>query len=121
MATLKLRPASNQAINVNVPPTSATSTNQNAARSASCCPGALELWASRTIFTIWGQSRVRAHAGGASSQRPVLVDRTTDQPSTGRLGDWEALTGHDRFVHLADALIDHGVHGYPRAGLDEEE
>ena len=40
-----------QAANVNPPP-SATSTSQNAARSASRCPGAFEFCASCTIATI---------------------------------------------------------------------
>ena len=56
MAWLKLRPASSQTTKVSVPPTSATSTSQKAARSASCCPGAFELWASWTSFTIWARA-----------------------------------------------------------------
>ena len=56
IAWLKLRPASNQTINVSVPPISATSTSQKAARSASCCPGAFELWASCTSLTMWARA-----------------------------------------------------------------
>ena len=46
IAVLKLRPARSHTTKVRVPPTSATNTSQNAARSASCWPGAFEFWAS---------------------------------------------------------------------------
>ena len=65
-----LAPASSQTPNVTLPPMSATSTSQNAARSASRCPGALEFCASCTNATIC------ANAVSA----PTLVARTRSAP-----------------------------------------
>ena len=48
----------------------ATSTSQNAARSASRCPGALEFWASCTSSTIWARA----------VSEPTLVARTRSVP-----------------------------------------
>jgi hypothetical protein len=52
IAVGSVAPASSQTTSVNVPPMSATSTSQNAARSASRCPGAFEACASWTSATI---------------------------------------------------------------------
>ena len=49
---------------------SATRTSQNAARSASRCPGALEFWASWTSSTIWARA----------VSEPTLVARTRSVP-----------------------------------------
>ena len=63
-------PDSSHAAKVSPPPTSATSTSQNAARSASRWPGALEFCACCTSATIWA-SAVSA---------PTLVARTRSVP-----------------------------------------
>jgi len=56
MAVAKDSPAASQTARVAAPPMSATNTSQNAARSASRWPGALEFWASCTSFTIWASA-----------------------------------------------------------------
>ena len=62
-----------QTTNVSAPPTSATSTSQNAARSASRCPGALEFCASWTSLTICA-SAVSAPTAVARARRvPFLL------------------------------------------------
>src|SRR5918992_940940 len=58
------------AAKVRPPPTRATSTSQNAARSARRCPGALEFWASWTSWTIWARA----------VSDPTLVARTRRVP-----------------------------------------
>ena len=63
-------PAASQTAKVRVPPISATSTNQNAARSASRCPGALEFCASCTRATICARA----------VSAPTLVARTRSVP-----------------------------------------
>ncbi len=62
--------STNHARNVSAPPISATSTSQNAARSASFWPGAFEFCASCTSRTIWA-SAVSA---------PTFVARTRSVP-----------------------------------------
>ena len=63
-------PTSHHTRKVPTPPISATSTSQNAARSASRCPGALEFWASCTRATIWA----------STVSEPTLVARTRRVP-----------------------------------------
>ncbi len=70
IASLRGRPTASQVTSVAAPPISATNTSQNAARSASLCPGALEFCASCTNFTICA-SAVSA---------PTLVARTRSVP-----------------------------------------
>ena len=70
IASANVRPASSQAGSVTAPPISATSTSQNAARSASRCPGALEFCASWTSLTIWARA----------VSAPTLVARTRSVP-----------------------------------------
>jgi len=52
IAVLNGCPTAIQTSIVRVPPIRATSTSQNAARSANRCPGAFEFWASCTSLTI---------------------------------------------------------------------
>ena len=69
-ASLAGRPSAIHARKVTRPPTRATRTSQNAARSASRWPGALEFWASWTIATICARA----------VSRPTLVARTRSDP-----------------------------------------
>lgn len=75
---------------MSAPPTSATSTSQKAARSASRCPGALEFWACCTNLTIWARA-VSAPTRVARTRRVplrLIVAPMTVEPGclcTGRL------------------------------------
>ena len=62
-----------QTTNVSVPPTSATSTSQNAARSASRCPGALEFCASWTSLTICASAVSAPTAVARARSVPFLL------------------------------------------------
>ena len=70
IAVAKDSPTASQTTSVAVPPIRATSTNQNAARSARRWPGALEFWASWTSFTICAKA----------VSAPTLVARTRSVP-----------------------------------------
>ena len=104
------------------PPISATSTSQNAARSASRCPGALEFCASCTSCDDLRQRGVRADLGGADPQRAVGVDRRADDLVARRLVHRQALAGDHRLVDLGLAVLDDAVdrdlrrRGGPAAG-----
>ena len=114
-------PTASQTAKVRVPPISATSTSQNAARSASRCPGALEFCASCTSATICARA----------VSAPTLVARTrsvpemfTDAPMTcapGVLRHRQAFPGDHRLVDLGVALLDDAVDGDLRPGPDQQQ
>jgi len=110
------RPASSHASRVAAPPISATSTSQNAARSASRWPGALEFCASCTSFTIWARAVSAPTLAAPHPQRPVRVDGGADDWGAGTLGYRQAFPGYRRLVDVALALLHEAVHGDLVAG-----
>jgi len=72
IASCAVAPAASQPKKVRVPPIRATRTSQNAARSASRCPGALEFCACCTIWTICA-SAVSAPTLVARARRDPVV------------------------------------------------
>ena len=103
------------------PPSRATNTSQNAARSASRCPGALEFCACCTSATICA----------SALSAPTLVARTRSVPSAliGRADDLaarglvhrQALPGDHRLVDLGLAVLDDPVDRDLRAGPDQQQ
>ena len=91
------------------PPTRATSTSQNAARSASRWPGAFEFCASWTSLHDLGERGVRPDGGRACTQCAVDVDRRADELVARALVHRQALSGNRRLVDLALALFDKGI------------
>ena len=89
-ASLTERPASSHTPKVPAPPIRATRTSQNAARSASRCPGALEFCASCTSLTICARAVSAPTLVARTRSVPVvlMVAPTTSSPAllcTGRL------------------------------------
>ena len=104
-----------------MPPTSATRTSQNAARSASRCPGAFEFCASCTIATIWASTVSEPTFVARTRSVPVVL---IDAPMTvepGALCHRQALAGHHRLVDLGVAVLDGPVDRDLRAGPDQQQ
>ncbi len=75
-----------QARKVARPPASATNTSQNAARSASRWPGALEFWASCTSLTIWARAVSDPTAVARARSVPVVLMVAPTSAAPGALG-----------------------------------
>ena len=91
------------------PPTSATSTSQNAARSASRCPGALEFCACWTSATIWASAVSAPTLVARTRSVPLVLIGGADDRGAGRLVHRQALAGDHRLVDLGLAVLDDAV------------
>src|SRR5829696_2109777 len=111
-----------QSANVSAPPTSATSTSQNAARSASRWPGALEFCASWTSLTICASavSDPTAFARARSVPFLLIVAPMSWSPAalcTGRLSPVTV----DSSPSLSPARCHDRVDGHLRAGAYQQQ
>ena len=106
---------------VAVPPTSATSTSQNAARSASRCPGALEFCASCTSATIWASAVSEPTLVARTRRVPVVLIVAPMTSRARRLVHRQALAGDHRLVDLGLAVLDDAVDGDLGAGPDQQQ
>ena len=109
------------AAKVAAPPSRATKTSQNAARSASRCPGALEFCACCTSETIWARAL----------SAPTFVARTRSVPSALMVAPMTSLPGVLCTGRLSPVTIDSSTSDSPssttpvdrdlRAGPDEQQ
>ena len=110
-----------QAAKVAAPPSRATNTSQNAARSASRWPGALEFCACCTSATIWASAVSAPDLGGPDPQGAVGVDGRADDLATRGLVHRQALPGDHGLVDLGLAVLDDAVDRDLRAGADQQQ
>ena len=104
-----------QTTKVSPPPTSATSTSQNAAWSASRWPGALEFWASWTSLTTCASAVSEPTAVARARSVPFLLIVAPMSWSPAPFLTGQALAGHRGLIDLALALLDDRVDGNLRA------
>ena len=114
-------PTSHHTRKVPIPPISATSTSQNAARSASRCPGALEFWASCTSATIWASTVSEPTFVARTRRVPVVLIEAPITCEPGVFGHRQALAGDHRLVDLGVAVLDGAVDRDLRARTDEQQ